>query len=551
MTKKYVFRKGLVIGIIILFVGASVVPSISGNVEEKNKTNIDIDPTLDEHIIKESFADNNINNEKNERYRDTQPTIFNGGNSKGWSITEVISTESTNWSWRPSLMVDSGDVVHVTWMDYTDYGGSGQDWDIFYKYKNGDDSWSATEVVSTESTEDSWRPSLMVDTDGVVHVTWFDLTDYSGSGIDNDIFYKYKNGGGSWSATEVVSTESTEDSYRPSLMVDTGGVVHVAWFDLTDYSGSGQDWDIFYKYKNGDGSWSATEVVSTESTEDSGYPSLMVDSDSVVHVTWQDHTEYGGSGGDWDIFYKYKNGGDSWSATEVVSTESGYLSEYPSLMVDTDGVVHVAWKDKTDYGGSGIDNDIFYKYKNGGDSWSATEVVSTESTNHSWYPSLMVDTDGVVHVTWMDYTDYGGSGIDNDIFYKYKSSGNQPPNKPDINGPTSGKTGTSYNYTFISIDPGEDIVQFFIDWGDGDTEWTEFVASGTPVTRSHIWNEKSTYEIKAKAKDTDDYESEWGTLTVSMPRSRLLTNSLFMRLLERLPNAFPILYQLLQRFLLF
>ncbi|MCK4365672.1 MAG: hypothetical protein KAW45_06450 [Thermoplasmatales archaeon] len=37
MTKKsYVFRKGLVIGVIILFVGASIVPSISGNVELKN-----------------------------------------------------------------------------------------------------------------------------------------------------------------------------------------------------------------------------------------------------------------------------------------------------------------------------------------------------------------------------------------------------------------------------------------------------------------------------------------------------------------------------------
>lgn len=42
MTKKYVFRKGLVIGIIILFVGASVVPSISGNLSNnKESTNSD------------------------------------------------------------------------------------------------------------------------------------------------------------------------------------------------------------------------------------------------------------------------------------------------------------------------------------------------------------------------------------------------------------------------------------------------------------------------------------------------------------------------------
>ncbi len=543
MTKYNVFRKGLVIGIIILFVGASVVPSISGNVEGKNKTNIDVDSAFNEYIKKEFFTNNNINNEKIERYTDTQPTIFNGDNSKGWSITEVVSTESTHWSWQPSLMVDSGGVVHIAWMDYTDYGGSGQDWDIFYKYKNGGGSWSATEVVSTESTEDSFRPSLMVDSSDVVHVAWMDYTDYGGSDSDVDIFYKYKNSGGSWSTTEVVSTESTEDSYRPSLMVDSGGVVHVAWFDETDYGGSGSDQDVFYKYKNGGGSWSATEVVTTESADDSGYPSLTVDSSDVVHVTWQDHTEYGGAGWDWDIFYKYKNGG-SWSAAEVVSSESGYLSEFPSLMVDSSNMVHVTWKDKTNYQGCGIDNDILYKYKNGG-SWSAAEVVSTESTNHSWYPSLWVDSGGVVHVAWHDFTDYSGSGSEGDIFYKFKSSGNQPPNKPDINGPTSGKTGTSYDYTFTSIDQDEDIVQFFIDWGDGDTEWTEFTASGTSITRSHTWTEKSTYEIKAKARDTDDYESDWGKLSVSMPRNKLFIYTLFMRFLERFPNAFPILRHLL------
>jgi hypothetical protein len=60
MANKSVFKKSLVIGTILLFIGASVVPSICGNVEEKN-----------------------------ERYRNTQPAIFNGGNSKGWNITEV------------------------------------------------------------------------------------------------------------------------------------------------------------------------------------------------------------------------------------------------------------------------------------------------------------------------------------------------------------------------------------------------------------------------------------------------------------------------------
>jgi hypothetical protein len=71
---------------------------------------------------------------------------------------------------------------------------------------------------------------------------------------------------GSWSVNEVVSTESTEHSGRLPLKVDDDGIVHIAWEDLTDYSSSGNDRDIFYKFKPSNGSWSITEVVSAEST---------------------------------------------------------------------------------------------------------------------------------------------------------------------------------------------------------------------------------------------------------------------------------------------
>ena len=213
----------------------------------------------------------------------------------------------------------------------------------------------------------------------------------------------------------MVSTESTDDSLFPSLAVDSDGNIHVAWYDYTDYGGSDTDVDVFYKAKIG-GSWTSTEVVSTESTGDSDYPSLAVDSDGNIHVAWRDYTDYGGAGTDVDVFYKAKIGG-SWAFTEVVSTESTGASYHPSLAVDPDGNIHVAWQDDTDYDGSGTDVDVFYKVKIGG-SWTSTEVVSTESTDGSSSPSLAVDPDGNIHVAWYDYTDYGGAGTDADVFYK-------------------------------------------------------------------------------------------------------------------------------------
>jgi len=123
-----------------------------------------------------------------------------------WSSTEVISTESTLSSGLPSIAVDSADNIHVIWEDTSDYNGAGTDKDIFYKRWNG--TWSPTEVISTESTSNSFSVSIAVDNADNIHVTRYDNTDYDGAGTDADIFYKFWNGT-SWNSTEVISTEST------------------------------------------------------------------------------------------------------------------------------------------------------------------------------------------------------------------------------------------------------------------------------------------------------------------------------------------------------
>ena len=41
---------------------------------------------------------------------------------------------------------------------------------------------------------------------------------------------------------------------------------------------------------------------------------------------------------------------------------------------------------------------------------------------------------------------------------------NRPPNKPTIDGPTTGKAGVSYKYTFTTIEPDEDQVYYYVDW---------------------------------------------------------------------------------------
>ena len=128
--------------------------------------------------------------------------------------------------------------------------------------------------------------------------------------------------------------------------------------------------------------------------------------------------------------------------------------------------------------------------------------------------------------------------------YCFSDSGTHPPNEPTIDGPNSGKAGTSYTYTFTSSDPDGDDVSYYIEWSDvSTTTWTTFQPSGSPgYSESHTWRMKGDYTIRAQVMDVFGVKSGWATLTVSMPKNKMASyNSLSLRFLER----FPILQKLL------
>ncbi len=120
---------------------------------------------------------------------------------------------------------------------------------------------------------------------------------------------------------------------------------------------------------------------------------------------------------------------------------------------------------------------------------------------------------------------------------------NHPPETPTINGPTQGKVGNSYPYTFNSTDPDGDNISYYVDWGDNTTTgWLELVASDTPQTISHTWYKKRVFTIKAAVKDIHGDCSDWATLEVTMPKSKQSTTFPWIHwFLERFPRMFPIL----------
>jgi len=122
-----------------------------------------------------------------------------------------------------------------------------------------------------------------------------------------------------------------------------------------------------------------------------------------------------------------------------------------------------------------------------------------------------------------------------------------PPYTPTITGKTNGRTGISYDYTFVVSDPDEDVVFYDIDWGDGKRKYDLGpIESSEKMILEHRWTEPGNYTVRARAKDRTYEYGPWGTLIVTMPKNKAFNfNFNLINWLER----FPLLNQLIMRFM--
>ncbi len=120
----------------------------------------------------------------------------------------------------------------------------------------------------------------------------------------------------------------------------------------------------------------------------------------------------------------------------------------------------------------------------------------------------------------------------NPILITILTLGNNPPDTPTIDGPTSCKADVSYDYTFNASDPDGDDIWYHLCWGDKEIIYIYGpYPSGEEITLSYIWTDKGTYTISCWARDVYDEQSDIATLEVTIPRNRVS----YLWFLERFP----------------
>jgi len=234
----------------------------------------------------------------------------------------------------------------------------------------------------------------------------------------------------------------------------------------------------------------------------------------------------------------FTRSGTSWTQQAKLLASDGAPDDWFgfSVSLSVDSIVIGAYRDDTQRGSA-------YVFTRSGTSWTQqAKLLASDGAPDDWFGfSVSLSVDSIVIGAYRDDTQRGAT------YVFTKESINQPPITPTITGPAQGKIKVETDYNFTTTDPDGDEVYYFIDWGDQTNgSWIGPYPSGDKITKSHTWSTKGTYIIKAKAKDIYGNESDWATLSVTMPCSyNIPFQHLWERLFERFPNAFPILRHLM------
>ena len=118
------------------------------------------------------------------------------------------------------------------------------------------------------------------------------------------------------------------------------------------------------------------------------------------------------------------------------------------------------------------------------------------------------DMELILDVEWLPS---GHLGIDVTVTCNtFINAAPEQPSPPA--GPTTGTLMTEYAYTGSTTDAESDQLYYMWDWGDGEmSDWLGPYNSGDTCEASHSWTVSNTYQIKIKAKDALDAESDWSS----------------------------------------
>jgi outer membrane protein assembly factor BamB len=424
-------------------------------------------------------------------------TIYIGVRNLHKSIIAINPDGTERWQFDAGSWVESTPTIG---QDGTIYFGANNGY-LYALYPNGTQKWSI------ELGEGPVYTSPLIDEDGLIYVA---------STIGSTLFAIYPN------ATIKWAFQTSDWIYSSPAKADDG-TLYIGSYDSYLYS-IFPNGTLKWKYKT-DGEVQSTPAIGMDGTIYFGsWDEYLYALNPNGTLQWKVHTGFIGP-----------------TSPAISSDGTIYIGDqdyHRIYCIDQKGIVLWYYQFGDDvYSSPSIDNNgIIYCGSNDGYLYALNPNGTLHwkfSLGYHIYSSPSIDTDGTIYIaSWGPYV------------YALTIIKDSAPDKPTITGQSNGKVRKTYDYTIVSSDPEEDNISYYVDWGDGKTtEWIGPYDSSEEIIQSHIWLIRGIYEVKVKARDGHGMESDWGTLSVTMPYEPQFP--FIQWLLERFPNAFPLLRYLI------
>lgn len=343
---------------------------------------------------------------------------------------------------------------------------------------------SASEGGISNSSDESYSPSLAIAPNGMLYVAWQETI----------IVVKRWNGDG-W---ERVGTSPSEHSdglcygppALPSLAIAPDNMPYVAWTQIGSECfgqvGGMSLGNIFVSRWNGN-LWE--EIGNYSSPVGAAHRlSLAIAPDGTPYIAWYllDNAP--------DIYVRRWNG-HNWEEIGTGSASGGGISNTgaafdPSLAIAPDGTPYIAWTNRTATPTYPAENIYIRRWD--GNHWSEVGTGSASgggisNASDADQPSVAIASDGTPYVAWK-YS----SNMTGDIYVRSWSG-----HSWEEVGPGSASAGGISNTSYISYSPSLKVMPNNMPCAAWEDSWTDGSISGNPSVYIRCWNGSSWSEVGA------------------------------------------------------
>lgn len=312
----------------------------------------------------------------------------------------------------PSIAIDAANVIHVVWYG-NDAGNTGENQRQIKYVRSADGGatwspWRNIGEVPGYGGQKLWQEHPTLFTSGTnVYVVW-ESTDaiYKGHQIKYTLS---TDSGQTWAPWSSISPSATLALSRPSLVAVPEGAgvrLYVVGYGISKGGGEEAGRQQIYWTTSADNgaTWAGWSPVAL-SPFDQRHASLAADSQGHLHVAWREMSGWGPT----QINYATYDG-SAWSAATIIGP-SGNYQFFPSISVTAGDQIWVAWTETPDKSSYPKDDpqhgQVVYVNKPAGGAWSAPQSLTPASPN-SIYGSLeRSGSAGALDAVWLDVAQPG------------------------------------------------------------------------------------------------------------------------------------------------